>query len=219
MMRLCNKCTILKPIENFASYIHKRTGNTYTRHICTECFNLQTKEYKKSIKPRTCIECNETKEVKQFPNYKSIGANDKRHNICKKCTTTLEKQRKAYKYNKRELNGEPVLDKPNTYRTEQQRVDGFELMQVLGFTFNEENGIWFKEGVKNPDGSFIRIIEKKRLQKERRLKEIEELDIWKKIRYLREQGNSINDISTITGINRTAVQKFLYNGKEIKLRN
>lgn len=221
MTQLCNKCNKLKSIENFGSYVYKRTGKTYTRHICFTCFNNQTKEYKKTIKPRTCIICFETKQVRDFPNYKSIGPNDKRRQKCKVCISAEEnqKQKKYNLYTKREENGEPVLTKPNTYRTEQQRIDGFELMQVLGFTFNEENGIWFKEGLKTPDGTFIQIEEKKRLQKEKILKEVEELDIWSKIRYLRDNGYSLHQISIETGINHTAIHKFLHYGKEVKLRN
>jgi hypothetical protein len=208
---------MLKSIENFASYVHIKTGNLYTRHVCSECYAKQRAEYKKSMKPRTCTECNETKQVRDFPNYKSLGPNDKRHNICKKCTSKLEKQRNGYKYNKRELNGEPVLDKPNTYRTEQQRIDGFELMEALGFTFNEENGIWFKEGLKTPDGKFVGIQERKRLKIEALKKEVEELDIWSKIRYLREKDNlSINKIADISGLGRNAIFNFLKNGKKLK---
>lgn len=214
--RECSKCKMLKLIEEFASYIHKKTGNLYTRHVCNECFRTQHQEYKKSIKPKLCIECNEVKKVKDFPNYKSLGPGDKRRNICKVCTCAYEKSK--YKY-KKEDRGEPVLNLPNTYRNEQQRKDGHELMTALGFTFNEETGIWSKEGFKNPDGTFVRIEEKKRLKKEMRLKEVEELDVWSKIRYLREKGHSINQISIDIGVNYTAVHKFLQYGKEIKIRN
>jgi predicted transcriptional regulator len=207
---------LLKSIEEFASYVHKKTNNLYTRHICKECFNAQHQKYKKSMKPRVCIRCNEKKDVKFFPKYKSIPSHYKQANICLRCTSELSR----IKYgNRRESKGEVVPEKPNTYLSEQQRKDGFELMTALGFTFSPETGRWSKEGFKNPDGTFVRIEEKKRLAKEKIQKEIEELNIWNKIRYLREQGNSVNDISTITGINRTAVQKFLQNGKEIKLRN
>lgn len=217
--RECRKCIMLKSIEEFASYVHKKTGNLYTRHICQDCFRAQKQEYKKSIKPRLCIECNEIKQVRYFPNYKSLGLGDKRHKICKVCTAAITKEKNRHINNKREENGEPVLNLPNTYRNEQQRIDGHELMTALGFTFNEDSGIWSKEGFKNPDGTFVRIEEKKRLKKEIRLKEIEELDVWSKIRYLREQGHSINQISIDIGVNYTAVHKFLQYGKEIKIRN
>jgi hypothetical protein len=122
-------------------------------------------------------------------------------------------------HNKREENGEVVPIRPNTYNSEQQRIDGFQLMEALGFTFVPETGRWHKEGFKNPDGTFVRIEEKKRLDRERKLKEIEEFNVWDKIRYLREQGYSINKISEEIGVNYTAIFKFLHYGKEVKLRN
>jgi hypothetical protein len=207
---------LLKSIEEFASYIHKKTNNLYTRHICKECFNAQHQQYKKLVKPRVCLRCEEKKDVKFFPKYKSIPSHYKQANICLRCTSELSR----IKYgNRRESKGEVVPEKPNTYISEQQRKDGFELMEALGFTFSPETGRWSKEGFKNPDGTFVRIEEKKRLIKEKKEQETKDMNIWERITYLREDGSSINDISRITGVNYTAVNKFLRYGKEIKFRN
>lgn len=215
--RKCNKCTKMKSIEEFASYVHKKTGNLYTRHICNICFRKQNNAYKESIKPRTCIECNEFKEANEFPNFKSLGIKDKRRKVCKICTSRIEREKG--KHTKREENGERVHWRPNTYNSIEQKELAFELMTTLGFTFDENTGRWHKEGFKNPDGTFFRMEEKKRIERERIQKEVEELDIWSKIRYLREQDISINEISRLTGVNYTAVHKFLAYGKEIKFRN
>lgn len=210
---------MLKSIEEFASYVHKKTGNLYTRHVCNTCFREQNNLYKKSIKPKVCLVCNETKLHTEFYNLKSLHPNDKRHNICKVCTRKYESEKRKKKYNKREENGEPVHWRPNTYNSPEQKDLAFELMTSLGFIFNEETGRWHKEGFKNPDGTFVRIQEKKRLEKERKLNEIKDMDIWNKITYLREQGFTLHQISDEIGINHTAVYKFLYNGKKVKLRN
>lgn len=166
---------------------------------------------------RVCIHCNEEKELINFPNYASFSANDRRRKICKPCASILEKQKG--KYTKRINKGEVVLVRPNTYISEQQRIDGFQLMEALGFTFVPETGRWHKEGFKNPDGTFVGIIENKRLHQERRLKEIEDLDIWSKIIYLREQGITVNQISLDTGVNKTALYKFFHHGKKVQFRN
>lgn len=218
-MRKCNKCNMIKELEEFASYIHKHTGNLYTRHICKVCFRAGNIAYKKSIRPRQCIQCGEKKLAKDFYIYKSLGPNDKRHNICKICTCGLEKRRKNYKYNKREDNGEPVHWRPNTYNSKEQKELAFELMTSLGFTFSPETGRWSKEGFKNPDGTFVRIEERKRLKFEKKQKETEHLNIWQRITYLREEGNSINEISRITGVNYTAVHKFIRYGSKTKQAN
>jgi hypothetical protein len=211
---------MLKSIEEFASYVHKHTGNLYTRYVCKVCFRAGNVAYKKSVQPRVCLECNEKKAHTEFPNYKSLGVNDRRRKVCKVCTTKYEKEK--YR-NKRLLNneekGEPVHWRPNTYISTEQKDLAFELMEALGFTFQPDTGIWFKEGLKNEDGTFVGIEEKKRLEKERKLKEIEDLDVWSKVTYLREAGTTINQISIDTGVNVTAVQKFLQYGKKVQLRN
>ena len=217
MQRKCNKCRMLKTIEEFASYIHKKNGNTYTRHVCNTCYYEANREYKKLVKPRVCLVCNETKVYTDFPNYASFSANDRRRKVCKVCTSKIEKEKG--KYNKRIDKGEVVLVRPNTYISEQQKIDGFQLMEALGFTFVPETGRWHKEGFKNPDGTFVGIIKNKRLQQEKRLKEIEHLDIWSKIIYLREQGITINQISIDTGVNKTALYKFFHHGKKVKFRD
>jgi hypothetical protein len=206
---------MLKSIEEFASYIHKKTGNLYTRHICKVCFRAGNVAYKKSVQPRVCLECNEKKAHTEFPNYKSLGPNDRRKKVCKVCTSRKEKS----KYVKRINKGEVVFDKPNTYISPQQKDLAFEVMEALGFTFVEDTGRWHKEGFKNPDGTFVPIIEKKRLQRERRLQEIEHLDVWSKVIYLREKGITINQISIDTGVNKTALYKFTKYGKKVELRN
>jgi hypothetical protein len=207
---------MLKSIEEFASYIHKKTGNLYTRHICNTCFRIQNNKYKQSQKSRVCLQCGEEKEGKYFPRYKSIPIHYKQSNVCLRCTAENSRIKHG---NRRKEKGEVVPVKPNTYTSTEQKDLAFELMTALGFTFNEETGRWSKDGFKNEDGTFVQIEEKKRLEKERRLKEIEELDIWNKIRYLREAGYSINEISSDTGINRTAIYKFLSNGKKVKYRD
>jgi hypothetical protein len=206
---------MIKLIEEFASYIHKKTGYLYTRHVCKVCFRAGNVAYKKSIKPKVCLECNEKKPHTEFPNYKSLGPNDRRRHVCKKCTTAKEK----LKYFKRKNNGEVVPVRPNTYTSNSQKDLAFELMEALGFTFEPDTGRWHKDGFKNPDGTFVRIIENKRLQQEKRLQEIEHMDVWDKVLYLKERGFTINQISLDTRVNKTALHKFLNNGKKVQLRN
>jgi len=206
---------MLKSIEEFASYIHIKTGNLYTRYVCKVCFRAHNAAYKKLVKPRVCLECDETKPYNEFPNYKSLGPNDRRRKVCKVCTTAKEK----LKYVKRINNGEVVPVRPNTYTSPAQKDLAFELMEALGFTFSPDTGRWSKEGFKNPDGTFVGIIENKRLQQERRLKEIEHLDVWSKVEYLKEKGISLKQISIDTGVNHTALYKFFQYGKKVQLRN
>jgi hypothetical protein len=201
----------MKSIEEFASYIHSKNGNLYTRHICLECFRKQNNKYKQSIKSRVCLQCGEEKEGKYFPRYKSIPIHYKQSNVCLRCTAENSRIKHG---NRRKEKGEVVPDKPNTYTSTEQKELAFELMTSIGFTFNEETGRWSKEGFKNEDGTFVRIEERKRLILEKKQKETEDMNIWQRITYLRNGGSSINDIVKLTGLNYTAVHKFIKYSKE-----
>lgn len=207
---------MIKELEQFASYIHKKTGNLYTRHICNTCFNKQHQDYKKAMKQRVCLQCGEKKEGKLFPRYKSIPLHYKQANICLRCTAEISRIKQG---NKRKNKGEVVPEKPNKYTSTEQKELAFELMQSLGFTFVEETGRWHKEGFKNPDGTFVRIEEKKRLIFEKKEQDTKDMNIWERITYLREQGCSINEISRITGLSYTSTHKFIRYGKEGRKRN
>jgi hypothetical protein len=57
-----------------------------------------------------------------------------------------------------EMNGgsERVPRKPNEYVDKYQKEQTFMVMQVLGYTYNEETGIWTKPGVKEViDGKIV----------------------------------------------------------------
>ena len=214
---ICNKCHQDKPETEYQTYYHSSQGVYRTRRQCTQCYYDVKKLYRLKVMGRACIVCEEIKYEIDFPNYKSLGPTDRRRKVCKVCTSRIHKEKGIY--TKRINKGEVVLNRPNTYISEQQRIDGFQLMEALGFTFVEQTGRWHKEGFKNPDGTFFRIEEKKRIEKEKRLKQIEQLDVWEKVIYLLGQGHSINQISEDTGVNKTALYKFTKYGQKVQFRN
>ena len=54
---------------------------------------------------------------------------------------------------------------PGTYFDEYQRKSTFEFLTILGWSYNEDNKIWYKSGIKNSDGSWVNVTETKRLRK------------------------------------------------------
>jgi hypothetical protein len=44
-MKICLHCSIEKPLEEFAKY-KGRDGESHSRNVCKDCFNLQTKKTK-----------------------------------------------------------------------------------------------------------------------------------------------------------------------------
>ncbi len=49
---------------------------------------------------------------------------------------------------------------PNTYANDQQRNEVFDFLKLIGWNFNEEKGIWYKDGIKNKEGKFTNFVEK-----------------------------------------------------------
>jgi serine protease inhibitor len=46
---------------------------------------------------------------------------------------------------------------PNQYTNEIQKKAVFDIMLSIGWHFNEEKQIWYKEGIKTPEGVFINL--------------------------------------------------------------
>lgn len=49
---------------------------------------------------------------------------------------------------------------PNTFFNERQKEQVFEFLYTLGWTWNEENKIWFKSGIKDETGNWLKIVPK-----------------------------------------------------------
>ena len=43
-MKTCRNCKILKPLENYAKWIHPSNNKEYTRGTCRECINLKNQK-------------------------------------------------------------------------------------------------------------------------------------------------------------------------------
>ena len=106
--------------------------------------SLVTEEYK------TCNTCFELKPISDY--YKR--AKVKTYNRCKVCELAKEKAERL-EYMDENSGSERVPLKPNTYNDEFQKRDTFLMLEALGYTFNEEKGIWYKEPWKTKDGKFL----------------------------------------------------------------
>ena len=111
--------------------------------------------------------------------------------------------------------GDRVRIKPNKYYDIYQRKQTFQVMELLGFTFNEETGIWTKPGFKEIiDGKivfpFLKPIPKKKVrgvdyEPRRRVKTS---DI-KKIRELHKKGKTVSQIESLLGFSNTTIYKWI----------
>ena len=180
-----------------------------------DCTNEQKKEYRLNkkmlaqltINPdliyqnnpnyKKCTNCITWKTLDQYYQYKN-----KAFTKCMECER--EQSRKEAKERLEENGGSlRIKVNPNEYVDEYQRKNVFELMTLLGYLFNEENGIWYKEPWKTKDGKFplikppTRKIVKTNIPKE----------VKKKIIEYRLKNYTIGKISAVLNVSETSVWK------------
>ena len=177
-MIICNKCSIEQPTSNYETYWHSTHQKSYTRKICRTCINEQKRIYresirlKKKIQPevpelqpdpfenhpdyKQCLECKKWKHRTQGY-WLSNGKHYR--NTCLDCTTVSDKIKRVER-RKQEIidtcGGNDFRVEPNEYTNEVQRDCIFSVMEELGWKFNTENNIWYKEGFKTKDGKWIK---------------------------------------------------------------
>jgi len=168
---ICNKCKEDKPQSEFQTYWHSTQQKFRTRRQCNTCFYTAKNEYKKRKKyekePVYCYKCKEWIKPEAFygidqktGRVKVLKGNPK-YIACYDCRN--EATRKYYYQNKSTIVGrkkgvipkyERAMDKPNTYTSDEQKEDTFNILKAMGWEFNEENGIWWKDGFKSKEGIF-----------------------------------------------------------------
>ena len=73
---------------------------------------------------------------------------------CKPCYSSKMNKAKNYK----DPFGSIYRQKPGEYENDYQKEKVFELMIALGWEFNNDKQIWWKKGIKNEDGIFLKVI-------------------------------------------------------------
>lgn len=140
-----------------------------------------------------CPRCDEFLPLTQFYYRTDTGY----RNHCKECEKT--KNREKYLKRREAAGGaNRVYNEPNKYFDEGQRKASFEFLELLGWSFNPINNIWYKEGIKNPDGNFINVKEddlairlrQRRLTKEDKRAIVE--DYFKSKQYRKEIAKKYN---------------------------
>lgn len=182
-MPVCTKCFIDKPQEDY--YKEIRWGKTYFKKYCYECFKAQSRAWKERNKERPrkekivqpkppelkpvvfeplpdtkqCTICGEWKDkLKDFYKTSTKNASSK----CRKCYLEHDAiKRNKFRTKELEENGgsKLVRQNPNEYVDEYQRNGVFEILNAMGWVFNEATCIWNKPGVKE-NGEFLRLKEK-----------------------------------------------------------
>jgi hypothetical protein len=111
---------------------------------------------------KVCNKCNKSKEEDEFNTY--WHSTFKKHYTRGYCIECEYKKKNEYKRRMREVmnnpddywgaTGDDYLKNPNEYIDENQRLSVFRVMKLLGWKFNQNSGIWYKEPLKLKDGTF-----------------------------------------------------------------
>jgi hypothetical protein len=146
----CTVCEKDKEINQFQTYWHSTQNKMRQRKQCTECYynhRLKRKDpekyYQNSPDYHKCNTCNDWKLIKEF--YTSNG--EIYSNRCRVCTKKIDTEKRVAKLIEN-CGSEKVKQKPNTYSDKYQKECTFQMMELLGYTFDVPTGIWVKPGYK-----------------------------------------------------------------------
>jgi len=218
MMR-CSKCGVEKDETNYQKYFHSTQNKWRVRKECTEClYNTRLKRknpdlfYSKDPNYKKCSVCNEWKTQDQY--YYHSKKTGIKFADCIVCHRQKDRDGRQ-EYLRNNGGADKILTTPNTYMDEYQKEQTFWVMELLGYTYNEESGIWTKPGVKElVDGDII-------FPKVKKHKKIGRYDV--KITYqmveefvrLKEKGWNSERIGIKFGVSDTTVFKYLKKWKDI----
>jgi hypothetical protein len=217
----CNCCNIDKEDKNFQTYWHSSQNKFRTRKECTECLYKKRKENKlnrisipteivQPVVPESqpepinlnlyeCKICMEDKTLNEF--YLSNGKPVEL--VCKICE--VERNRKArQEYLKENCGSEFVWSDVGKYADEYQKECTFNLLKQLGYLYDEETGIWTKEGwkeIKDGQPHFPKITYKRG---RKRITQQEK----DKIKKLYAEGYTVDDISIQLRMSDTSVYRY-----------
>ena len=106
-------------------------------------------------KTKRCPKCGKILPVEDFFKYKLKLPNgeiiQKPNSYCKDCSKKNRKERYKRKFSGIGISTD--YDKEG-YPDEKTKIQVENLLFKVGCLYNEENGIWYKPGIKNPDGSW-----------------------------------------------------------------
>ncbi len=198
-----------------------------TRKYCRDCCKEQRRLYKESINMKkitqpvspepvtidystnpnycNCIDCKEWKLLTDFYLHKGGKPITKR---CKACQKILDQKEADEK--RRDNGGSMMVPKnPNVYFDNYQKENTFELMQLMGYLFDEGTGIWWKPGVKEVvDGKpvFLKIKKgKRRISRPRHYTK----ELMEQILLFRSKNWTYRKIGMKLNISETTVRKYL----------
>lgn len=152
-----------------------------------------------------CKGCNTYKLIET--EYYLYGPNRRPQTVCKICHNAYSKQRSNEYHQERYKNNGgslEIIPKPNCYKDIYQKEQTFWLMNLLGWTFDEELGIWWKDGIKDKFNNWVNV--KKKVKPEKPKRKIIDIN---QIIELKRRGYNLKEISEELNYSVITVRKYL----------
>ncbi len=154
--KVCTECTSkqtreykLKIKQEKLKLIQEPTSTEIVQPVVPESF---VEDFSTNPDYKFCVGCNTWKLKTEY----FVAKNKTRNTFtifkrCKWCHNSTNRDKAKLYWEERRKNyggSENVSAKPNTYADEYQKEQTFWLMKLLGWSYNEEQGIWTKKGIK-----------------------------------------------------------------------
>jgi hypothetical protein len=165
---------------------------------------------------KQCRTCQEYLELNKFYHHKSKSKSS--YLDCRKCLNKkdVDKSRKEREEYIRENGGsERHKQKPGEWIDEYQKEATYNILKAIGWKLNKDNGIWWKEGIKNSDGVFINIKNSKRYKITSFenypiiINTHQKKEIFDRAVVLRNKGVTYRNISYEVGLSETTIYNWL----------
>jgi hypothetical protein len=155
---------------------------------------------------KMCRDCNQWKKLDNFYSFLRNDSTSRYYNsYCIECHSIREKRKNDKKT--MENGGSPIVLKyPNQYFDEYQKDNTFQIMDLLGYIYNEEHAIWTKPDWKEiRDGKpYFLHIKQRRKYKPKKEVSSEQLET---IKTMRDKGKTYKQISLRTGLSLPIVKR------------
>jgi len=218
-MKICTKCKIDKEDKEFQTYWHSTQKKFRIRKECTLCHNTQHNERRRLKRLESkliqvsqpdlstdknyqqCRTCEEYKLKTEYYRYNNLGK--KSYLDCRICINKKEVERSRIdRLKELKENGGSYQHKvnPGEWIDDYQKEATYNILKAIGWKLNEENGIWWKDGIKTSKGVFINIKSKKQISFDKALE-------------LRNNGKTYKQIGKELSLSETTIIKWLSNEK------
>lgn len=175
---------------------------------------LQPDVFKNNPNYRKCRTCQEYVSLDKYYQHKSKAKTA--YLDCKPCINKKEVER-ARRDRLKELEETGGSDrhkqKPGEWIDEYQKEATYNILKAIGWKLNEDNGIWWKDGIKTSDGVFININSKNKIVSFENypyfINTKEKKNIFDKAVGLRNKGKTYKGIGDEVGLSETTMHKWL----------